>query len=911
MQGSPAGENRATALGSPSGEVDSPSPDPSRLTAGGMVTYLPFIGNRTSAHSGGQDWPMAAGNPERTSWSNEQVEGNMQVAWYRPIEAYISQNTQVIASNGLLYISTARGLYALKASNGDLAWRFDSELPLGNSPTISKGVVYVGGYDRKIHALDAQSGNHLWSFDGAAAGFSTNPLVIGGEVIAGNRDGAMYAIGAHGTPNQGKLIWKYQTSGPINFSAAYKDGVLYFASNDNYAYALRADNGALVWKSEKLPGDGYQSFWPVVYQDQVVFGAALSYKSFSDPGTDSIKDSKGNGYDNFDPIQKADLFYDKNYDTGTVGPTVESDSSWAQGKQIIDGSRISEYLENNPNPDPHLHKPWRRTYIVLNRSDGSEYTYDSDQDGYLETAPIVWWGTNSGNYYPPIVGSDGIIYQNNIYSPNGQGKVMGWKIGTPYLSLVGGQGAVDEPQAISGGGNLIYRNVCCDRVADYFSINSDDRGALWTYNTPLSDQAPGYDEMWYNIQHPDNLPRIWGNYGTINGIYHNHGDQNPIIPFEGMLFTHRSNAIIAFGPEKGAGNLPLLRINPVKDTVHSPSLDDLKGRLAAEIQKIVSTGQLRPGYHNAGQFNYIYGFMSNYFENPGDTLYTLALAYPYLTPDLQQQTKAYLKSEFQTYFDPNMFARVGWSAGAAREAMPMPPEVASSMSQSTNKTGVAYGWSWQYPQNNFYAMWKYAQILPEDAGRAYELANSKLQVPVPADDNYLKEWTFETNGYITGYLGFLNLQELAGKTSEDAGLRSQVNSELNRLLELRASSFAKDTTWLADKYQNRSLNISRNFIMLVPELGDTLNKNALSKVQEAVSEYNFTAPYWFVARYDATMNEGAMQNLYDYSAMFQAKAYILKEPREELTKYLDVAAFERGDLFYIQDLVAAIEAGPH
>jgi hypothetical protein len=51
-----------------------------------------------------------------------------------------------------------------------------------------------------------------------------------------------------------------------------------------------------------------------------------------------------------------------------------------------------------------------------------------------------------------------------------------------------------------------------------------------------------------------------------------------------------------------------------------------------------------------------------------------------------------------------------------------------------------------------------------------------------------------------------------------------------------------------------------------------------------------------------------MQNLYDYNAMFLAKAYILKQSRAELTKYLDAPAFQRGDLFYIQNLIAAIEA---
>lgn len=192
--------------------------------------YIPPIGNGS--------WPMVAANPERTSWTSEQVSGEVHVEWYRPIEAYIPQNVQVIANYGLLYISTARGLYVLNAANGDIVWRYDTELPLGNSPTVADNVVYVGGYDHKIHALDAHTGAHLWAFDEAQDGYSTNPLVVNGMVIAGNRDGFMYAIGAQGNPNQGKLIWKYQTGGPIDISAAYNNGIIYFASNDNYAYAL-------------------------------------------------------------------------------------------------------------------------------------------------------------------------------------------------------------------------------------------------------------------------------------------------------------------------------------------------------------------------------------------------------------------------------------------------------------------------------------------------------------------------------------------------------------------------------------------------------------------------------------------------------------------------------------------------
>jgi hypothetical protein len=104
------------------------------------------------------------------------------------------------------------------------------------------------------------------------------------------------------------------------------------------------------------------------------------------------------------------------------------------------------------------------------------------------------------------------------------------------------------------------------------------------------------------------------------------------------------------------------------------------------------------------------------------------------------------------------------------------------------------------------------------------------------------------------------------------------------------------------------MNISQNFLFLVPELADELRQGANSRVVEALNEYTYTAPYWFVSRYNGVVNEGVRQNLYDPIALFQAKALILNQSASELVPYLDVPAFYRGDLFYIMNLVQAIEA---
>jgi outer membrane protein assembly factor BamB len=876
------------------------------------------------------DWYMAGANPQRTSWVSEEVRGKLNVDWYRPIEAYIDQKVQIITAYENLYLSTSRGLYVLKAATGDVVWRYDTEMPLGHSPTVIGGKVYVGGYDKKLHALDAFTGAKIWEFTGAGAGFSVNPLVIEGKVYAGNRDGYFYAVDAE----TGQLVWQYPPVdqpplGPIKFSAAYADGIVYFVSTDMHAYALSAGSGALLWRSPKLPGESFQSWWPVIYRDKVIFSASPSYR-IADPGIRSMVNAEGQDYtDLVNGVERDDIFPPESNPVKDqlIGPTFESSGQngewdWAPGTTVMDAHLVTEYFEDDGviRLERRTNKPWRRTYHVLNRSDGSEFTFDSDNDGHPEYAPVLYYGSKNGSAYPPIVMPDDVIYQNNHFVYRGWisgGQIMGWKLGTQYVTLSKGKSAVDEPQAISGGGNIIYRNLCCDRVAEASTDIQDPKFksiSYWGYLDTLAEKAPGYDSMWV-IQ--PGLPRLIGNYrgkyGSVSGMYHNHGDQNPPIPYEGKVYAHRSNAIIALASEGSARQLPLLEVAQTKETIPVPGAADLSARLEREVAKMVQAGRLRPGYYNDGT-PYFQQFW-DYFENPGDTLYTLAIAYPYLSPTLQEQVKTYLREEYDAYFGDMMVGQIGWDIGAAREYMDLPPEVVQDLPSFGATEWAGHNWPWKYPQHNFYALWKYVEIFPEMAGEVYQKAKGKLQVPIPVDNADLADFPWEHNGYIVGYIGFLKLQELAGKTQEDSALHTKVQTELDRLLELRATQFDKDTPWTFEredgKYVNRrKFNVAGNFIWLVPELSDYLHEHALAKVEEAVNEYNYVAPFWFVASTENTFRESVRHHLYDYYAIFQAKAQILREPQAELYQYLDVPAFKVGDLFYIQNLVALIRANP-
>ena len=148
----------------------------------------------------------------------------------------------------------------------------------------------------------------------------------------------------------------------------------------------------------------------------------------------------------------------------------------------------------------------------------------------------------------------------------------------------------------------------------------------------------------------------------------------------------------------------------------------------------------------------------------------------------------------------------------------------------------------------------------------------------------------------------------------DASLRTQVANERDRLLRLRVSTFQTNAPYSGDTYPPLGpMRVAANFLNLSPEWYDELSRLGLlasfqGTVRAAVDEYSQVAPYWFVAHYDATCAEGVMQGLYDAPALFQAKAYLLRESQAKLTRFLDVPAFQRGDLFYLQNLTAAIRA---
>jgi len=908
-------------------------------------------------------WPMLAANPERTSWTPEEVRGDLYVDWYRPIEPYIPYKIQPIAANGRIYVSTARGLYAFDAANGNVDWVHATELPLGHSPTIATvngtSTAFVGGYDRKIHAVNALTGQPIPGYTAyeAGAGFETNPLVIQDPsinnqptIFTGNRDGYFYALDAV----TGSLRWRYATEGAILFSAAYKNGVVYFASNDAHAYALNALTGSLVWKSDQLLGQGFHSFWPVVYThpatgtDYVVFTGAENYRMSELHLT----------------IEETAALYSY-YQTSDASPYLPItdppvDGDWVPGTVTMDASPILAYYEDYPE---------RRTVFVFDRLTGEEYTFTDPTTGRQTYAPFTWSGvTQSGPKYPPVInGIDGVYYQQTAYEGYHywvtRGSAVGWKFGTPYISMVAQQSgnpdttASDEPTAYSSGGRLVHFVLCCDREGGGFDVTiplgqPDRQWNYWGYG--LNSIAPDYQLMYHDgddslYSNIDGWQIYSGPNFSKNGVYAKHGStQSPPIPYGDKLYVLKGNAIIAFGPNGGGTQLSLVTTVPAESAPTPLSPTELQQRLETEIQKMLDAGHLRPGYHAAGFIDQYgegqktddreFGEIFDYFQNPSDTVVTLIQALPYLSPGLHAEVKTYV----QTYYGPGAdyditrIAHIGWGTGAPREAFVVPPDAyyptnpygigapyKSPLDPSEEPicggdpaNGYACGYWFWFPPFNFYAAWKYADLFKDPANptalpRAiFDSMSDKVEAfPDIGSDRYtfLSRRPYLVHLYIAGYEGYLELQRLAGYP-EDPDVRNWYN----QAMDLRMNNFSKDTPFEGGppdmRFYHRSLSVARNFMFLTPEIADYMHTHLQPQVQQAIDEYTEVAPYWFVSKFDNSVGEGTLQHLYDYPALFQAKAYILGEPYDELVKYLGAPAFARGDLFYIQNLVAALLA---
>jgi len=218
------------------------------------------------------DWPMAGHDAARTGCGSQTLHPPYRPAWTRklgdgPFGARINEDVQVVSVGDLAYVGAENGeFHALRVADGTTAWMRKLPSVISNAACVTDGLAVVGCADGVAYAFDAESGKPAWQAK-TGAGIWSSPCAAEGKVFVTSKDGSAYGI----ETKTGKILWRAQTGRPIYLSPAYSNGRVFVGSDDMHAYAFDAKTGEQLWKSDKIFGESFRDWWPVVADDVVFF----------------------------------------------------------------------------------------------------------------------------------------------------------------------------------------------------------------------------------------------------------------------------------------------------------------------------------------------------------------------------------------------------------------------------------------------------------------------------------------------------------------------------------------------------------------------------------------------------------------------------------------------------------------
>ncbi|WP_312907766.1 PQQ-binding-like beta-propeller repeat protein [Natronosalvus caseinilyticus] len=231
------------------------------------------------------------------------------------------QDGDVVVADGTVYLRKGDGVHALSASDGSLRWARE-DVGADGTPAVVDDTVYVTG-DR-VTALDADSGDTVWSTSFGTDGRIPSPTVVDGSIYV-VVDGALRSLDA----NDGSPRWRRsgvdlerRDADAATFASipvAVANDLVYAAVGDAGFVALGAESGEPVWAvQEETPsrGEGLPS---IVATEDRLYVAWLG--DGGDGGVDDGDDEGVDGDRNEGEEEEACLVLDA--DDGAVLERVE------------------------------------------------------------------------------------------------------------------------------------------------------------------------------------------------------------------------------------------------------------------------------------------------------------------------------------------------------------------------------------------------------------------------------------------------------------------------------------------------------------------------------------------------------------------------------------------------------------
>jgi len=843
------------------------------------------------------NWPMVRHDVARSGRTSDVVRGPYAKRWMRFFPGEImTTRMEAIVADGRVFVGTYSGnLYALNSESGETEWKVSAGGPILHSPAVADGAVFFGCADGFVRAVETGSGRQIWKSPEkpVSGGFDTSPAVFGGAVYLGARNGVFYAMDA----KTGEVKWSLATGGPIRTSAACSNGKIVFASDDMRAYCAN-EKGTLLWRSPQLNGQSLRDYYPVVLGDAAVLRSIPAGPFAERHGRDHTVLLAHAGVSG--GWQETEKF-------------LKSDAARGTPEKIESERRVVlDHLEETPDA---------RTFFVLNLATGRERA----------RMPVMWAAGCQGTGFPPVLTNDGraIVLYRSAFSNWSHGVAPVVAMGyldfartavEPIRHAAGNSppwntfwGTADESQNFSVGGDVLY--ICHQgtlsgldlKTLRLFPIAGDrdtwggEPGLPWARNE-WHGPARGAAAICGNRLYWLTGSRVICIEGEAKG------GKPADKPFEPATSAAVRLEIPAPAPVPEAAELEKYVWQvPAKPRVDAAS--ELSKRLEKEVVAFLDSDRLAPLYVQTGLAGHEY-----FFDSSGDVVHALALAYPHLSPALQERVRSRVSAEMRQYpvWETRCLYPIG--EGKRRELFDIPPGILRPPSHPR-----------PHPLGNLYSLWLYT----DRAGDSSLVADNWPAIRSCYDSFVKSGWKFDpekgdifANRYIAGLIGYARLARArSDSTSGEAAQRAA------QLLARQLESYQAGLKILAppaiksvreiDSFIGRGGSVFcgahhyakiAKFLDLEPEIAAAVRDHAREAAGAYLRVVDLMLPGWYLAGEERQFHFG--ENFADFPdqalSIFDAKALIERPGREELGRYLDIPWCE-GDLFFIEKIARLLE----
>lgn len=197
---------------------------------------------------------------------NDKSIANLGLAWEASLETFRGIEATPIVVDGVMYVTGSWSkVYAFDAKTGQRKWAYDPQvLPekaahaccdvVNRGVAVYNGKVFVGTIDGRLIALDAASGQPVWSTQTVDVDrpytITGAPRVVKGKVIIGN-GGAEYGVRGFVSAydvDDGGLVWRFYTV-PGNPTDGFENNAMKKAAETWTGEWWKYGGGGTVWDS--------------------------------------------------------------------------------------------------------------------------------------------------------------------------------------------------------------------------------------------------------------------------------------------------------------------------------------------------------------------------------------------------------------------------------------------------------------------------------------------------------------------------------------------------------------------------------------------------------------------------------------------------------------------------------------